>query len=242
MNTIIKILTSELGYGVVCSLISILLTHLLKKLFKTAPARKRYTPFVTLALGLIASVVFYLTIKAGSLNYGEIQSYITIAVFGMEISIAATGIYISIKRIFGKASEDDVTLEELFNTADKLLPQGLLLISNFVGGDLATAETLYAKVKSEVAEGLQEKKESLEQVANKLVVLLNGWTNGGALDLSSQAKMLVQAIKIELDTAAKEAEEALLKQQEKEKKNEKQEGKIEEVEIKEENKNEVKIG
>ena len=93
----IKFLTSEIGYGICCSLLAILLTHLLKQLFKSSAVRKRYTPLITLGLGIIASVVYYLTIKWGTLDFGEIKAYMTIAVYGMEIAIAATGIYISVK-------------------------------------------------------------------------------------------------------------------------------------------------
>lgn len=208
-DTILNIIKSEVGYGIICSLVAIFLTHLIKKLFKTVPARKRFTPLVTLGIGIIASLAYYLFVKDTMPNFGEIQTYITIAVFGMEISIAATGIYIMIKRIFGKASEDDMTLEDLFNTADKILPQGLLLISNFTGGDLTTAETLYAKVKEEVSVGLKEKKETVESMADKIVVLLSGWTDGAAVDLTSQAKLLVQAVKNELDAGEEKAQEAL---------------------------------
>lgn len=203
----IKFLTSEIGYGICCSLVAILLTHLLKQLIKSTTARKRYTPLITLGLGLIASLVYFLTIKWGTLNWGEINAYISIAVYGMEIAIAATGIYISVKRIFNKNTEDDVTLDELFKTAESILPQGLLLLSNFVGGDVGTAETLYNKIKTEAVEGLEDKKETVDQVVSHITTILSGWTNTSSMDLTAQAKMLVQAIKNEIDIAKKEAEE-----------------------------------
>ena len=250
---ILNILKSEVGYGILCSLIAIVLTHVIKKAFKSAPARKRFTPLITLAIGMIASIVYYLFVKGAMPNFGETQTYITISVFGMEISIAATGIYIMIKRIFGKASEDDVTLEELFDTAEQILPQGLLLISNFTGGDLKTSETLYDKVKEEVSLGLKEKKETLEAMTDKVIVLLDGWTNGAAMDLTSQAKLLVQAVKNELDAAEEKAQEALKaskveKLEEDIKKEAEENAKaVEEVtaqieEVKEEKNTEIKVG
>ena len=210
----IKFLTSEIGYGICCSLLAILLTHFLKQLFKSSAVRKRYTPLITLGLGIIASVVYYLTIKWGTLDFGEIKAYMTIAVYGLEIAIAATGIYISIKRIFNKSSEDDITLDELFKTAENILPQGLLLLSNFVGGDLPTAETLYDKIKSEAIIGFEDKKETVDQVVARIVTILNGWTNTNAMDINSQAKMLVQAVKNELEVAKKAAEAEEAKKQE----------------------------
>lgn len=203
----IKFLTSEIGYGICCSLVAILLTHLLKQLIKSTTTRKRYTPLITLGLGLIASLVYFLTIKWGTLNWGEINAYISIAVYGMEIAIAATGIYISVKRIFNKNTEEDVTLDELFKTAESILPQGLLLLSNFVGGDTGTAETLYNKIKAEAIEGLEDKKETVDQVVSHITTILSGWTNTSSMDLTAQAKMLVQAIKNEIDIAKKAAEE-----------------------------------
>lgn len=211
----IKFLTSEIGYGIICSLAIILLTHLLKKLFKTSAIRKRCTPLITLGLGIIASVAYYLTIKYGTLNYGEIQAYITLATYGMEIAVASTGIYIIVKRIFGKNTEEDVSLEELFKTADSLLPQGLLLISNFIGGNIETAETLYDKIKAEVYSGLTEKKESVEQVIGKINIILNGWTDNASIDTLTQAKMIVQSIKTEIDLAEKQlAEQCQTKKEE----------------------------
>jgi hypothetical protein len=158
----------------------------------------------------LASIVYYLCIEVGVLDFGKIQAYISISVYGMEMAVAATGVYITVKRIFGKNTEEDVTVEELFKTAEEILPQGLLLISNFTGGDLGTTETLYAKIKAEVQEGLKEKKESVEQVIGKVTILLNGWTNNSTLDVPTQSKLIVQSIKTEIDAAEKAAEEARL--------------------------------
>jgi hypothetical protein len=209
----VKFLASEVGFGIISSLIIIFATHFLKKLFKTSTARKRCTPLITLGLGIGASILYYLTIKYGTLAFGEVQAYISIATFGMEIAVAATGVYIIVKRIFGKSSDEDITLEELFKTADSVLPQGLLLVSNFIGGDVPTAETLYNKVRAEVYTSLTEKKETVEQAISKINILLNGWTNDASVDTLTQAKLLVQAVKTELDMAAKAAEEALKAQE-----------------------------
>lgn len=206
----IKFLTSEIGYGIACSLLIIIATHFLKQLFKSTTARKRYTPLITLALGFIASIAYYLLIEVGTLDFGKIQAYVSISVYGMEMAIAATGVYITVKRVFGKNTEDDVTVEELFKTAEEVLPQGLLLISNFTGGDITTTETLYNKIKAEVKEGLKEKRETIDQVIGKITTLLSGWTNNSTLDIPTQSKLLVQSIKVELDAAEKAEEQARL--------------------------------
>lgn len=208
MPTLIRILTSEVGYGLLSALGVILLTHVCKKMFKSPNIRKRYTPLLTLVLGIVASTIFYTLLREG-FDFGQIQSYINISVFGMEIAIAATGIYITIKRIFGKNNDDDISLEDLFNTADKILPQGLLLISNFTGGDLNTAEALYKRVKEEVSIGLTEKKETVKDVTDRVVIMLTGWTDSTGIDIKAQAGLVVQAIKNELDIADKKAQEAL---------------------------------
>ena len=212
----LKFLQTELGFGIICSLVMILLTHFLKKLFKTSIARKKYTPLITLGLGIVASICYYLIFKRGLLDFATIQAYISIGAFAMEMSIAATGLYITVKRIFSKATNEDVTLEDLFKTAEDILPQGLLLISNFTKGDITTAETLYNKIKDTVATSLNEKKETVEQAVSKVTTILNGWTDGGTLEITTQARMLVQSIKTELDAQEKKLAEQLAVEEKKE--------------------------
>ena len=61
---------------------------------------------------------------------------------------------------------------------------------------------------------IEDKKETVDQVVARIVTILNGWTDTNAMDINSQAKMLVQAVKNELEVAKKAAEAEEAKKQE----------------------------
>lgn len=190
-------------FGIVATLICIGLTAIFKKLIRDVNNRKKYTPLITLIFGIGFSALFIFLIAAEkTFNANDVQSYVNLLAFGMEISVGATGLYIAVKRIFGKNTEEDITVEDLFKTAGTYIPQGLMLVSNFLKGDIASAESVYSKVKEKVSSDL-EKGVKLEDTINTIQTLINGWTNDSNVDVVTQAKLLVDSVKAELEKETK---------------------------------------